>query len=181
MDLANLEENFVLKVLPKDLWIKVAKRINDRYTWYSFSSTCSLFDSITNGAIELKCVLYYTKWCKFCKEVMPVWDEFAKRYHTFLKKDGKMYKIFVEKVDCDHPHQKLVVDEKITGYPTIRFCNNTSWCIIEYTDDRTLEGFEGVLDYLFENSLVISHNNYNLKYKKAINNAIIKCTIKEYM
>jgi len=69
------------------------------------------FKMLVLGKAQPWLIDFYTPWCGHCKRFAPVYEQVA-----MAIPDG----IRVGKVDCER-YQKLCRQEKVTGYPTLRF------------------------------------------------------------
>lgn len=81
---------------------------------------------------EPTCALFYAPWCGFCKDLMPIYDEVAKKHP-----DKKIIKI-----NCDE-NKDLAEKHGITSYPTIKFLKKgveDTVDTIVYTGERTVKG-----------------------------------------
>jgi thiol-disulfide isomerase/thioredoxin len=91
-----------------------------------------------NGAADTFS-LYYVDWCPHCKSVKPAFLDFAK--NGFVTVAGQNVK--VQAVECEKEPEKAA-GKNIKGYPTILF-EKGSGQTVEYTGDRTVEGYMAFL------------------------------------
>lgn len=76
-------------------------------------------------------VEFYAPWCGHCKQLAPIWDELGEKY-----KDSA--DVIIAKMDST---ANEVEEVKIQSFPTLKFFPKGSDQVIEYSGDRTLEGF----------------------------------------
>ena len=74
-------------------------------------------------------VLYYAKWCGFCKDLLPKWAAFEQRNSD---------KIIIEKVDCESSKCD------VGGFPTIKLYKLNGE-VVNFDGPRTLEGLENFI------------------------------------
>ena len=80
-----------------------------------------------------KLILFYTEWCGYSKQFMPIWTQFKK-----LIKENRVNIKLVE-VDCELMENKKIAKKfGVLGYPTIKFVTNNGK-IIDYDKPRTLD------------------------------------------
>lgn len=80
---------------------------------------------MTNSNIIVE--LYSAKWCGYCKDLKPAWNEVKKK----LDEKGIKYKEY----DADDDADKIPKDD-FRGFPTIRLINGDN--ITTYAGDRTV-------------------------------------------
>ena len=76
-----------------------------------------------------KLVLFHWKECGHCKTMMPEWKKLKSQYNGNIKLE--------EYESTANP--QVMKDNKVTGYPTIRYYNNGTQ--EEYSGGRTAEEF----------------------------------------
>lgn len=83
---------------------------------------------------EYTFVLYYVKWCGYCRMVLPVWQQFAASLPSVRPN------VKVAQVDCT---QQPGVCEltKISGYPTFMMFKGANPLEKNYHGDRTINAF----------------------------------------
>lgn len=81
--------------------------------------------------------LYYASWCPHCKDVAPVFKEWAKNGTVTAK--GKT--VFVKAVE----EKDIPSDVKVKGFPTFLFKKGDG-TTVEYSGSRDPSGWQGFLD-----------------------------------
>jgi thiol-disulfide isomerase/thioredoxin len=99
------------------------------------------FEAFDNGQPAF--VMYYAEWCGHCKKTKPDFQKLIESYKGPVK---------IMMVDCEAPENaKLVKDENIKGFPTIRYYPNglsdgSVESYQEYSGNRTLFDFNQYLN-----------------------------------
>uniref|UniRef100_A0AC34QRQ6 Protein disulfide-isomerase n=1 Tax=Panagrolaimus sp. JU765 TaxID=591449 RepID=A0AC34QRQ6_9BILA len=81
-------------------------------------------------------VKFYAPWCQHCKKLAPVWEELADHYQD--SKD-----VIIAKIDAT---KNEIEEVKVQSFPTIKFFPANSDEVVDFTGNRTLEGFIQFID-----------------------------------
>lgn len=94
------------------------------------------FNEVARDESKGVLVEFYAPWCGHCKQLAPTWDKLGEKF----KDDPK---ILVAKMDST---ANEIEDIKIQSFPTIKFFPAGSSKVVDYTGERTLEGFTKFLE-----------------------------------
>jgi len=94
------------------------------------------FDQVARDKSKNVLVEFYAPWCGHCKQLAPIWDDLAEKY-----KDNQ--DIVIAKMDST---ANELPDIKIQGFPTIKYFPKDSDEVVDYSGERTLDGFSKFLE-----------------------------------
>jgi len=94
------------------------------------------FDEAVKKSNKNVLVEFYAPWCGHCKQLAPIWDQLGEKY-----KDHES--IVIAKMDAT---LNELEDIKVHSFPTIKYFSAGSSKAVDYTGERTLEGFTKFLD-----------------------------------
>jgi thiol-disulfide isomerase/thioredoxin len=90
----------------------------------------------TVGKSKFVVVKFYTKWCKYCKILAPVYDEFV----DFIKSKNLNDTVTIARLEANS-NQEIVMMYGIYGFPTVViFGPNSPRPLSVYEGDRKIEG-----------------------------------------
>jgi protein disulfide-isomerase A1 len=95
------------------------------------------FDQVARDKTKNVLVEFYAPWCGHCKQLAPIWDQLGEKYNDSPD-------VIIAKMDAT---TNELPDIKIQGFPTIKFFPKDSDEAVDYSGERTLEGFSKFLDH----------------------------------
>lgn len=122
-----------LYILDSFLGLGLVQRLTNRETFE---------DKVDVPKGTLKCTMYYTEWCGYCKTAKPHWNRIMDEYNGKTL-NGKP--IIIEKVNCDE-NPEVAKAEKIDGFPTFKFILNGQE--VSFNGERTYDSFKKFIDNL---------------------------------
>jgi protein disulfide-isomerase A1 len=81
-------------------------------------------------------VEFYAPWCGHCKQLAPIWDQLGDKYKNHEN-------IVIAKMDAT---ANELEDIKIHSFPTIKYFPAGSNKVVDYSGERTLDGFTKFLE-----------------------------------
>jgi protein disulfide-isomerase A1 len=81
-------------------------------------------------------VEFYAPWCGHCKQLAPIWDQLGEAYKDHPE-------IVIAKMDAT---ANELEDVKVQSFPTIKFFPKGSSQMVDYSGERTFEGFQKFLE-----------------------------------
>jgi thiol-disulfide isomerase/thioredoxin len=106
----------------------------------------------------MKVTLYYANWCGHCKTFKPTWDKLKSEFDSI----GIEYDEYE-----DSKNKKIMKENNIEGYPTIRIEKNGE--VEDYSGSRD---YNDMLNYLnnktkeMQGGKVLDYKKLYLKYKQ---------------
>jgi len=94
------------------------------------------FDEVVKKSNKNVLVEFYAPWCGHCKQLAPIWDQLGEKF-----KDNE--DIVIAKMDAT---ANELEDIKVHSFPTIKYFAAGSSKAVDYSGERTLEGFTKFLE-----------------------------------
>jgi len=94
------------------------------------------FEQVALDAEKNVLVEFYAPWCGHCKQLAPIWDKLGEKFADSAD-------IVIAKMDSTGNELE---DIKIQGFPTIKLFKKGDNKIVNFSGERTLEGFEKFLE-----------------------------------
>jgi protein disulfide-isomerase A1 len=94
------------------------------------------FDKVAKDQSKNVLVEFYAPWCGHCKQLAPVWDKLGEKYKDHAD-------IVIAKIDST---ANELEDVKVQSFPTIKFFPANSNKVVDYSGERTLDGFVKFLE-----------------------------------
>jgi len=94
------------------------------------------FDEVVKKSKKSVLVEFYAPWCGHCKQLAPIWDKLGEKYKD---RDD----LIIAKMDST---VNELEDVKVQSFPTIKYFVAGSDKVIDYSGERTLEGFSKFIE-----------------------------------
>jgi len=94
------------------------------------------FDKVAKDQAKNVLVEFYAPWCGHCKQLAPVWDKLGEKYKDHAD-------IVIAKIDST---ANELEDVKVQSFPTIKYFPANSNKVVDYSGERTLDGFVKFLE-----------------------------------
>lgn len=110
------------------------------------------FEKVARDNTKNVLVEFYAPWCGHCKQLAPTWDKLGEEFKdheniVIAKMDSTANEVEDVKVSTATTHPMLTpLLLQIQSFPTIKFFPAGSNKVIDYTGERTLEGFKKFLE-----------------------------------
>lgn len=94
------------------------------------------FEQVAKDTAKHVLVEFYAPWCGHCKQLVPIWDKLGEKF-------ADSEDIVIAKMDST---ANELEDIKIQGFPTIKLFKKGDNAVVDYSGERTLEGFVKFLE-----------------------------------
>ena len=105
---------------------------------------------------EVKVVLYWANWCKFCIQFKPIWEELKEK----IKLNKKLSELVKFEDYEETENKEFMTDLGINGFPTIHINGSP------YNGDRTVDKLYNSIEEEFTQKGGEIQDNYFFKYLK---------------
>ena len=109
-----------------------------------FMQKAGVEDEDDDGEKTCEFIYFYTTWCPYCKQTMPVWQEFASQWNGKTKNG---YMIITSELDCDQ-NEAVANKYNVQGYPTIKCIMNGK--VTDFDAKPTVDTLNQFLHACFE-------------------------------
>ena len=109
-----------------------------------FAPTAVAEEEDEDGEKTCEFIYFYTTWCPYSKQVMPVWQAFAKKWNGKTKNG---YMIITSEVDCDQ-NEAVANKFNVQGYPTIKCIMNGK--VVDFDAKPTADTLNQFIEACFE-------------------------------
>lgn len=90
----------------------------------------------TEPRSTLKCIMFFTEWCGYCKKAKPEWERLR------VEMDGKVIadkRITITGIDCDKD-EATAKRYGVNAFPTFKF--EIDGQVLDYNGENTYDGFK---------------------------------------